>query len=452
MFFISHEKKIAIIFIATMTLTLLQIGFFPITRNAIGFLIICFLISEIRYFKEYLCVLKRSFISNLFILLIISTILVIFFSPHLHTLHSIFAFIRDDLFFKYFVLAYAFVAVRNEKNLSTIIRCSIIPMIILTLFGVQNLIEHRSSFVTEMMSNWSKESITGSNFMGGDIYVDADRFRVQAMFINPFSYGYICSLCLLVYLYGFLRKIIKKGEFIILLCCCIFGILFCGCRTIVLCAIFELSVFSVLSLKKNTHLVFFTIVIASIITYITIPKVAEIVDRTTTVFTDTSGDKVKGSNMEMRTVQLAKVFFYIADHEAFGRGFNFFAIDMGGKERSGYRKDNDLVGLEGVYLIYLLERGIVGYMFYLFIWISLFYIFISRLKTFRLLSALGVSVLTLYTLFANMTGEILSVCPTLLVLGSLLGIIAKKEYIDYLFSVIPNKRFKDIVTTHTMGC
>lgn len=37
--------------------------------------------------------------------------------------------------------------------------------------------------------------------MSGSYYTDSDRFRVQAMFPNPFDYGYICLMVLVLFEY-----------------------------------------------------------------------------------------------------------------------------------------------------------------------------------------------------------------------------------------------------------
>lgn len=55
-----------------------------------------------------------------------------------------------------------------------------------------------------------------------------------------------------ILLYGYLNKIILKKQFYIAQFCCLFGIVLCGCRTVVLCYIVGLLLFvcNAFSLKK----------------------------------------------------------------------------------------------------------------------------------------------------------------------------------------------------------
>ena len=323
-------------------------------------------------------------------------------------------------------LGYAFFSIRNEKNMRTLIRYSIIPMFILTMFGIVNLLEHRSSFVTAMMSNLS--NLNSLNEEMGDKFMDADRFRVQAMFYNPFDYGYICCLCFIMYLYGYNKKWIDKILFVILSACCFFGILMCGARTIILCVIIGIISYILLAFRfKKTITVGMVTMLVAIMAYLTIPVVNEKVDQMTTMFSDTRGREISGSSLEMRSVQFATVLLYIQESPAFGRGENFFLIDMGWEDGMKGLKDERLYGIEGVYLSYLLERGVVGYFLYLTVWLMMLIYLLRNRYINKQLSAFGIAVWIVYTAFANMTGELLSVYPTLLIIGSVIGVFDTKK-------------------------
>ena len=67
----------------------------------------------------------------------------------------------------------------------------------------------------------------------------------------------------------------------------------------------------------------------------------------------------------MRIVQFTAVLYHIKDHLLFGRGKDFFSIDLGfGEEGIKTLIDKDLLGLESVLMNLLLERGIVGVLFW----------------------------------------------------------------------------------------
>lgn len=100
-----------------------------------------------------------------------------------------------------------------------------------------------------MMEGASKTTVSSNGEDAGQVFMTSDRFRVQAMFLSPFDYGYICILMLLLHIYGFIHKYETKIRFFIVASCCIFGILSCGCRTNIFCALIGVSVFFLLAYK-----------------------------------------------------------------------------------------------------------------------------------------------------------------------------------------------------------
>ena len=113
----------------------------------------------------------------------------------------------------------------------------------------------------------------------------------------------------------------------------------------------------------------------------------------------------------------------------FGRGLGFFKEDLGYKEGRAGMVDRDLHGLEGVLLSRLLERGIVGAIFYfLFFGIVLYLAYEYRGQD-RKTTSFAISILTAYFLFANMTGELASFPPTFLFAGISIGIMYHRKRI-----------------------
>ena len=100
-----------------------------------------------------------------------------------------------------------------------------------------------------------------------------------------------------------------------------------------------------------------------------------------------------------------------------------------------YLVDQDLFGLEGVLMNYLLERGFLGICFYLFFYVYVLCFFYKHKSVDKNISALGVSILVTYLAFANMTGELNSVFPTLLITGICLKVL----YMNIICKKIRNK-------------
>ena len=102
----------------------------------------------------------------------------------------------------------------------------------ITLFALFNYVAKSAFFVNEMYRGMALTDVMQDT---GNKFTYSERFRVQAMFFNPFDYGYICILLLLFNWYGYIKSFISKKRFYMIIGCCLYGIITCGCRTIMLC-------------------------------------------------------------------------------------------------------------------------------------------------------------------------------------------------------------------------
>lgn len=374
----------------------------------------CFIISEIPHLKSLCKEANGTIVWKLMGVAILMTILTIIFSPHLSTFNEVRYFLQSYLFFYYFGLIYSFWCFNDEESIKPTLKITFIGILVLTFFGIINYITKSSVFVTVMEEGWKDTS--GTDVEIGERFIQSDRFRVMSMFENPFDYGYICIMVLMLHIYGLTKKFEKKRTFIIVLICSVFGIIACGCRTNIFCTLIGVSVYLLLAFKpkKSLRVLLFSLFLVPI-AYQTIPSVQDLMDNTFTMFDKNS--QYEGSSVDMRMLQYGTVLFYIQDKPLFGCGYRYFNIDLGWGEGRKYLKDSRLEGLEGVIMSYLLERGIVGLTLYLIFWISLIIYMFRKRRLSKPLTALGLSLLAVYLSFANMTGELLSVYPTLLLLG-----------------------------------
>lgn len=425
MFVVRREYKAGILIMGTIVFTVVSIPAVPFHKANI-LLPLSFLLSEVKHLNAMIRSTRGKLIWNLMGIAILLSVLTIIASPHLRDAESLRIFVQGELFFKYFVLLYAFWAFSTEESIKPSLRVTFYAMIVLTAFGVLNSVTKSADFVSLMTQGAAKTTVSFNGEDAGQVYMTSDRFRVQAMFLSPFDYGYICVLMLLLHIYGFIHKYETKIRFYIVASCCIFGILSCGCRTNIFCALIGVSVFFLLAYKlgKSIRLSLLAIFLASI-SYMCVPAVQEIFDNMMTMFDKNSN--VTGSSMELRAVQYAAVLYHIQDNPLLGCGYQYFLIDMGWGQGREFLLDPRLAGLEGVIMNYILERGFIGVFLYLLFYISILYYFYKNRKKASMSIAFGISVLSVYLAFANMTGELSSVYPTLLLLG-------------YVFKVIDNKR------------
>jgi O-antigen ligase len=405
MFYLRREWKAALLVMGAMTLTVVNIPGIPL-HNANFLLQTAFLLSEWRDLPRYFNRLRYT--PYLWI-----SLLIVSFSALLATLTSPYTGIKEtiksELLFKYFTLAYAFWAVKDEKSLKPILRISTYCLIVLTFFGVINYITKSSMFVNALTEG--RTSMYGDVALG-DAYTENVRFRVQSMFNHPFDYGYICAAMLLLHLHGWYRHLESKRDFMIAIVCCSFGILICGSRTVWMSAALSIACYSMwaFQLSRNVLYGIFAMMLM-ILSYLTIPAVEEKVNQVTDIFAENR--ETEGSSIELRMSQYGYVLIHIEGNEWLGLGKGYWEHTYV-KDRESIR---GLYGVESVILQNLLERGIIGLVLWAAFYTIIFLYFWRNRKKRKKLTGLGVSILTLYLFFSIGTGELGSVYPTMLLLG-----------------------------------
>ena len=415
MFCVKREWKAAMLVMGAMTLTLVDIPGIPL-RKANLLLQVAFLLSEWRDLPRHFKRLQST--PYLWI-----PLLIVSFSALLAALTSPYTSIKEtieyELLFKYFAIAYAFWAVKNEKSLKPILQVSLYCLIVLTFFGLLNYIDKNAIFVNALTEG---QTTRYGDVALGDIYTESDRFRVQSMFQYGFDYGYICAAILLLHLHGWYRHLESKTEFIIAIACCTFGILTCGCRTVWVCAIFSLICYSMWVFQLNRNVIYgMMAVMLLILSYNTVPAIEEKVNQMTDIFVENS--ETSGSSIQLRMSQYMYVAIHAEGHEWLGLGKGYWEY-MHTKDPESTR---DLYGVESIILQTLLERGIVGLLLWAAFYTVIFlYFWRNRIRR-KKLTGLGVSILTLYLVFSIGTGELGSAYPTMLLLGSTMKMIESKK-------------------------
>lgn len=423
MFIVRKEYKIALLLMSAICFTGVSVHLLPIGRS-MTLLNLCFLLSELPHIKSHWKILRKSVLWGLIVMELIAFILLVLNSPHYtNDLSSCIRLFIVEIIAKYLVIGYAFISVKDITSIKPMIKISFGALIMLTVLGGVNLIMQHAGFVDIILQGSNLNSVTED--LGGK-YANSEegRFRVQSMFLSPFDYGYISMMLLILHFYAYKRNLESKLRFGIVIICSLFGIVFCGCRTIIICTIIGLFVYVCVAFDWKKKIRYFLFVIlVGVISYNAIEPIHNIIDSSLSVFDKKS--EVKGSSIEMRTLQYARVFYYVEDHLLFGRGRDFFLIDLGWKGGRETLRDDALQGLEGITMGLLLERGLMGIFFWIFFYTTLFYTAYSFRKQDRFTAAICITIITIYLCFANMTGELFSVFPTLLLLGTFLAILYK---------------------------
>jgi len=227
MFFVRREKKVALLLFYAMCLSSVNTN--DMFGSSVFHPAICFLLSEIKRFKLYFRQIKTTDLFYLLMMMTVATLLVYMTSKNLVGFKGFFSILKTDLLIKYFAVLYAFFSVRTLNELKVVIKIVFVSIIILTGFGALNLITHHAIFVDWALEGAKLNDITEA---AGSKFEESERFRVQSMHWNPFNYGYICLSSMLLFSFARQKEIIGNLAFRIAMCCCFFGIITCGTRTV----------------------------------------------------------------------------------------------------------------------------------------------------------------------------------------------------------------------------
>lgn len=416
MFFIDREHKLAVMFFYCMCMRCFQP---PAIAGNIFNIPACFFLSEILHIKEIILLLKKDILLYSTVGIIFVTFLLFLNSPHYLSPKGVLKLISSELIWKYFVVVYALICIRNKNSLVPLVNSAMLGMVLLTIIGIVNYVTKQADFVTTALEGAKVDAAMEDL---GEIYSRADRFRVQSMFLNAFDYGYICVLSFFLFYYGYSKQIISGLFFSIFSLCSLFGIITCGCRTVLLVFVISMFLYFYISIPSRKRLRLILVMTLLAITAYQVKPIQDTFDNTLSVFQKNSD--VSGSSLEMRAIQFASVLYHIEGNYLFGKGKDYFNIDMGWQDGgSDGLVDQDLYGTEGIYLKLLLERGVVGLLsFYLYL-ASIFVVLYRKKSLDSVTFNFGLIVLVAYFFFTHATGELSSSIPTFLLLGAAIGIL-----------------------------
>lgn len=303
--------------------------------------------------------------------------------------------------------------IHNQKDLILLFRLILFSVIIMSIFALWNFVTVHSVYV-----DWLFHGKKVADYLedAGNMYSNSSRFRVQGTFHNAFDYGYTCLACLLLFLYGRSIHVVKKSHFLIVLLCTLFGIVTCGCRTLLITSLISLMVYGFVYYNIRKYLMYmgvFLILFLFLSNFI--PEINNMYTSIHSVFSKDSD--IEGSSIDMRLLQFVSVMGYVQDHLLFGRGVGFFASDLGFADGRAGLVDKSLFGMEGSYLMSILETGIVGTLLYFGIIAICLWWSIRLIKTNRKSASLLFSIILTFLVFGLLTGELRSAFITFLIAG-----------------------------------
>lgn len=398
--------------------------------NTVFFLPIFFILTEGLQIKQMIHAFRIKELVLALLVFVISFLYTYADSPHYWgSVKQFVTLLFRECITTYFILVVGFYSLRNANTFRPFLKVSFWSLCILTFFGIINVITKESTILDLATGGMLKQEIAV-----GQMFTDNYRFRVQSLFVQPFDYGYMCLILMLVQVYGYTRGLVKKKTMFIAVAMCLFGAVACECRTVLYSLIIGFLVYSSLYLKGSKVPIYAIVFIALMVSlYHLSPYFQEKTDFVFSVFNDKDND-LGGSSLGIRFVQFERVLSYLrGGHFLTGRGYDYFWIDLQYYKGQEYSLDPELYGLEGVHLKYLLERGIVGYVLYFLFYILLISYLWRHRHSNREEASAALALLAVYLSFAHMTGELKSLPPTLLLLGMFLRLIQEEswKYVRY---------------------
>lgn len=416
MFIIPRRKKIELIFFSSICLQSFYFSYVSFGSTP-KMLCLFFLLSELPKAKIYFRYLKLSKVGHLVTITIIGVIILELYSTYAHNPLTAVGLIVNDLISKYFVILYAFVSLKSIIEIRRLLNIAYWSILIATFFGLLNLFTG-----TSIISD-----LTGGE---GTYFANKERVRIVGMFTYAFDYGYTCCILSILAVYGYSKKILSQSRFLTILICSLIGIVICGCRTIIVvaAAIGIVYIYRRYNIIKALGICIFSLVFLSG-AYLVIPSVKEKVNSVFLAFDiEASGEDADGSSLVMRIMQYDNVLYHIRGQELLGRGYRFFTEGLGfNKNGNGFRDlQSDaqaLMGLEGVLMNLLLERGVVGVIVYCIFYGGIFGLAFKNRKTNPDESTASMAIIIGFICFGNMTGELSGAIITLLLSGAMLKMI-----------------------------
>lgn len=309
----------------------------------------------------------------------------------------------------YLLLLMTLYGIKHESFKSKAI---VYTLLFVTIYGVFVYLTH-SNPIQQMVTSAIGKRFSNSYYFG-------TRIRVASTWSHPISYGLICSALFYQYFPYWKEKLTKLLLFLLVL-----NIFICGSRTALAAFLLMGVVYAMLRYKINKSIKRFTFACLFLVpVYLFVPFVHDKID--SVIDTALGSDDLNGSSLSMREEQTSYAMAYVAEAPLCGHGIDWI------KEGLGYGSDNfqgdwQLLGFESYLYILLIERGWIGFILELFVWLSiLIYAFRNRERD-RVHSSSLIALLLGFIFFAISTGTLDSKIPLMFMIGYALSYLSRSK-------------------------
>lgn len=377
------------------------------------------------YIQDYKFVVFKKFpLKYVFILYLFGVLLLGLFDLRLSLLDR-FAYPLKYILETSLLLFCSFFFTLKMRNDNLLINVLSSIIIIITSYGVYEFITMTNPIKFFIDSLYLDDSYFQN--LNYDKEILFNRYIGFSIFNFSYNFAFAASAIGLYSLY--LYKLRKKTKYIIftlmgILCC-----FFSGSRSSLIAYLISSSFFIIKAyeMKKVLKLLIF-IIPALLLLILVIPIFSTFFEGVLGIFTGNSD--FTGSSIDMRQSQFNAVLELFKQSPIIGNGLFYFkdVVGFGTYNAKSYGVYGDLIGLEGYFMMLLLEQGILGVTIALVFFVSLYRYLKKSYNTDYSLSILGISFIILFLVFSNATGTLSSWVYTMLFLGIIIGKIEIKKY------------------------
>jgi hypothetical protein len=279
------------------------------------------------------------------------------------------------------ILVYA--SLVSLKNYRKLYLSLVYIMAVFAIYGVFCYVAQYNGYIAILSSEFNFRDISRDFLNGSD-----GRVRTSSFLFHPYLFGILLLFCSLITFYLFQfgnKKRDNKRLLFIIIVLFIINILLINSRTVLIVFILLTGLYFFLQVNyRNLYLLFF----GSVLTYLVIlftPSLKEKTDLILDIF-ESGGQKVQGSSVEMREVQLLASYTYFLQKPITGNGFNYLYEGIGFRtEISERESSSDLYAFESYFYVLLIEQGVLGILSNIILFTSLIYYFLKNIFVLKLL-------------------------------------------------------------------
>lgn len=380
----------------------------------------------VTFFSEYGIIKKNKFYNfpfkRVFLWFCVSLLLIGIFDIR-HTISSTIVNPTKYLFqtFILFIVVYC-VSYKNKKN--TNLKGTILVLLAIDFaFGLFEVVTSYNP-IKELTASISSDEVY-------ELLTDNyGRYRISSLHDSPFNYGFYSSIFGLILLYY--AKITKRNSAYLMIFAFVAGfggaVMSSSRSAMMACALsYVLFVGTGYKFGRIIKLLLLIIPVSLILINISGGMFDELFLSLYDGLT-TGGKNSVGSSSDMRMIQWLAVMKYFSDAPIFGNGIFFFTQVLGWGTDKLTTMGSDLYGLEGLHYSVLLEQGIVGAVAHILMFTAIIRFLLKNRMLYPDESYLGLSIMTLFLIWALLTGALGAWYPTMFFLGIIISNIQKRKY------------------------